>query len=593
MEQTFMTIHNLTQDANILFASESITDILGYQPAEVQGKSCFDFFHPEEEPSARSVHSRGVLLDKAAVLHYARLLTRDGRWIGCECCFTIVHDVLVACVSIYHKGAKSKRRAIEAPQIRRIFSCSPRDPRYRMLEHLSPKFKMSPVEREPRAALIVNRFTRNLTIMFATNATAAILGLRPDQLKNKSFYRCIQESCLSEAITCLESAKANDSIAYLRFSFQDPRDDEELEAEAESGVVLVDHEDELEQRLPTTGRKQFDVDMSMDIDSDNGSTDIFRIKTEEEDKPLSMPTVPLIMQPPIGFNRLTPRRAQRLPSVELEAVVSCTSDGLVVVLRKARPPIPPAHPPLVAFDYGDGLFAAPWAQHPIRPHFPVESLYTFRPPLLPQYMPLRENVKDAGGPPLDVLMGSIRDVAVIAWNIGTHPAIAAYGRGLPSSDARQNQQGDSDAGVGSASGTMQPRSINKGKGPAVPDALYGHAYAHDGRLNSYSCRADQSSALPDRRGSCGIPSSWTTQVDSASVGFGTSPPSPASFEHMRPQLRPHSTLETHPTGGITLYYGSPGAQSEADVLQPAYGVHISGPRPDLGSSTGDHYHRWG
>lgn len=77
----------------------------------MQGKSCFDYFHPEEEPSARSVHSRGVLLDKAAVLHYARMLSRDGRWIGCECCFTVVHDVLVACVSIYHKGAKSKRKS--------------------------------------------------------------------------------------------------------------------------------------------------------------------------------------------------------------------------------------------------------------------------------------------------------------------------------------------------------------------------------------------------------------------------------------------------------------------------------------------------
>ncbi len=60
-------------------------------------------------PFARSIHSRGVLLDKAAVLHYARILARDGRWVSCECCFTVVHDVLVACTSIYRRGEKSLR----------------------------------------------------------------------------------------------------------------------------------------------------------------------------------------------------------------------------------------------------------------------------------------------------------------------------------------------------------------------------------------------------------------------------------------------------------------------------------------------------
>ena len=100
-----------------------------------------------------------------------------------------------------------------------------------MLEHLSPKFKMPPMEREPRAALILNRFTRTLTVMFATNAVSSILGVRPDQVKGKSFYECIAENCLPEAIRCLESAKANDSIAYLRFWYRDPRREEDFDEE--------------------------------------------------------------------------------------------------------------------------------------------------------------------------------------------------------------------------------------------------------------------------------------------------------------------------------------------------------------------------
>ncbi|KAL2286355.1 hypothetical protein FJTKL_07128 [Diaporthe vaccinii] len=82
MEHTFMTIHNLTPDCNILFASDSITDILGWRPEEVHGRSVFSYFHPDEVPFARSIHSRGILLDKAASLHYARLVTRDASIVG-------------------------------------------------------------------------------------------------------------------------------------------------------------------------------------------------------------------------------------------------------------------------------------------------------------------------------------------------------------------------------------------------------------------------------------------------------------------------------------------------------------------------------
>ncbi|KAI1462095.1 hypothetical protein F4805DRAFT_193783 [Annulohypoxylon moriforme] len=476
MEQTFMTIHNLSPDANILFASESIVDILGYQPQDVQGKSCFEFFHPEEVPFARSVHSRGVLLDKAAVLHYARIMSRDGQWISCECCFTIVHDVLVACTSIYRRGERSERRAIEAPQIRRIFSSSPRDPRYHMLEHLSPKFKMQPMEREPRAALILNRFTRTLTVMFATNAVSSILGVRPDQVQDKSFYECIAENCLADAIKCLESAKANDSIAYLRFWYRDPRREEDFEDEDEDEGENDEDDEESEQERDgklgdddiITSDAHVPAENAMDVDVD-GVCDL-KIKAEAPISPEPSKNIVNNGDSPNGLftpsslpedrrysasedtchpntnsaRRTNGRRARRrnpIPTFELEAVVSCTSDGLVVVLRKARPPIPSLHPPLLPVDFENGLFAAPWSEQPIRPYYPPEHFYTFRPPLLPQYMPLREHVKTAGGPPIDQLMKSIRDVAVFAWAVvGINGNLAAYGRGVPRESA-QPQEG--------------------------------------------------------------------------------------------------------------------------------------------------------
>ena len=101
---------DLSLDARILYVSTSVEDILGYNPQEVIGKSCWEYFHPDEIPFAREIHGRGVRLDKAAVLNYCQIKNRDGRWVGCECVFTVVHDVLIGCTSVYRRGLKSQSK---------------------------------------------------------------------------------------------------------------------------------------------------------------------------------------------------------------------------------------------------------------------------------------------------------------------------------------------------------------------------------------------------------------------------------------------------------------------------------------------------
>ena len=61
--------------------------------------------------SALTPVTPGVFLDKAAVLHYARIRHRDGYWVSCECCFTVVHNVLVACTSVYLRTERSESRS--------------------------------------------------------------------------------------------------------------------------------------------------------------------------------------------------------------------------------------------------------------------------------------------------------------------------------------------------------------------------------------------------------------------------------------------------------------------------------------------------
>ncbi|KAJ5408117.1 hypothetical protein N7509_002000 [Penicillium cosmopolitanum] len=318
MDTTFITIHDLSRDASILYASDSIQVVLGYQPHEVLNRSCWDYFHPQELSFARSVHGRGVRLDKAAVLNYCSIRHRDGSWVGCECVFTVVYDVLIASTTVYGRGKGTQKRAVDAPIVRQLFDSSPNDPRYHMLTFISDKFSRRLIEplHEPRAALFVNRFTRTATIMYATSGVQEILGLSPRQLVSKSFFYCIQEECLRDAVRCLEGAKANDSIAYLRFWFRNPLQEDNTEGET----------------------PDYDGYTSAGVTADSSG----------------------------HAYHVAP------PPVELEAVVSCTSDGLVVILRRARAPIPGGPlPPQPVPAYSNGLFAAPWALEPVLSYGPT------------------------------------------------------------------------------------------------------------------------------------------------------------------------------------------------------------------------------
>lgn len=262
-----------------------------------------------------------------------------------------------------------------------------------MLEHLSPKFRMQPMEREPRAALILNRFTRTLTIMFATNAVSSILGIGPEQLQGKSLYECIAEKCWGDAIKCLENAKANDSIAYLRFWSRDPRVEENSEGD-DSDLEMDDFGDETSENDSDGGRR---LNNLVDVSINNGLNN--STKKEVDHSPRINRSVPVNKpsahgssatpagqskrartqgaQRPIAHRVLHARHREPIPTRELEAVVSCTSDGLVMVLRKARPPIPSLHLPMLSAHFENSLFAGPWNEHPIRASYPTNLSRTF------------------------------------------------------------------------------------------------------------------------------------------------------------------------------------------------------------------------
>jgi len=259
-------------------------------------------------------------------------------------------------------------RARTAPTIQRQFERpGPLDPRYQMIGHLAPKFSSSSIAQaavhEPRAAFLLNRFSEKLPILYTTHAAEFVLSCNPEESVGLSFYEFIDEGYLLGAMNAIERAKENDSIAYLRLLWKKPSPWET----DESDEHMEDDEDEDE-----------------DIEDDS----------DEYVDPLQ--------HVPHGEDRL-----------EVECLVSSSSDGLIVVVRLA--------PPLEGHQFmarPPGIFVSPWATSPL-------ALYSRIPPPPPPITDVRddgilENIPGLPGLPglaeQDV-MDSIRDVSVFVWSI--------------------------------------------------------------------------------------------------------------------------------------------------------------------------------
>jgi hypothetical protein len=323
--------------------------------------------------------------------------------------------------------------------------------------------------------------------MYATSGIEQVFGISGEDMKGRSFYYCIAENCLEDAVKCLETAKGNDSIAYLRFWFRDPRQDDtppsnasETEIEDVNMIDVTETENqEGDVRLNVVHHHL--LENSVRLASSATSREGTKMQSAEAEVRTSQPRLSNLnphLQPSDPnqqanyrtpcyqcinttnttqaiFNQRNPMHSSNPPSpsstasnepLELEAVVSCTSDGLVVILRRARPLIPGSIPDQLHSGYGVlaqqphhypcGVFAAPWAPEPVFiPDQPRPTQRGWYHGMHPQYVqPMR--AVPTGPSPQD-FMNSIREVAVFAWAlVGINGNLAEYGRGRPGGESQ-------------------------------------------------------------------------------------------------------------------------------------------------------------
>jgi hypothetical protein len=244
-----------------------------------------------------------------------------------------------------------------------------------MIEHLAPKFSSISLARsavhEPRAAFLLNRFSETLPILYATHAAQFVLACDPEEAVGRSFYEFIDEGYLLGAINAIERAKENDSIAFLRLLWK--------------------------RHHPWMSEEESDEEMEEAVDDADDDTEFEDEEHEDEDEQMQ-----LRQQRRNQYQQLNDQ-------LEVECLVSSSSDGLVVVVRRA--------PPLegcALMRRPRGIFASPWATSPLAP-------YSMTPPPPPvtdiHDQHIVENISSLPGPSDQEVMDSIRDVSVFVWSI--------------------------------------------------------------------------------------------------------------------------------------------------------------------------------
>ncbi|SJL07801.1 uncharacterized protein ARMOST_11153 [Armillaria ostoyae] len=220
---SFIGIVDFSQEAKWLYMTDSVVELLGYEPHELYGHPSLELVHPDEVNRVRKLHHDTIKADKAAVLVYLRMKHKDPYkgYVLCGVvsrlsilqirCFvsnftrshglffdrsdaphsdpsnsTVVHNVLVGSVSFASPGAKALHNASTAQEIT-VISPAAENFQFRRWNDPSPMPPSPPPFSTPpqtpadpisyehlpsqsfRTALILNRFSLRCTIQYCSN----------------------------------------------------------------------------------------------------------------------------------------------------------------------------------------------------------------------------------------------------------------------------------------------------------------------------------------------------------------------------------------------------------------------------------------
>jgi PAS domain S-box-containing protein len=94
-----------TPEGVYLYVSPSCTTLLGYSPAQLLGRSAYEFFHPEDLEAIRESHGTILEMDTAYTVSY-RIRRADGSWTWFESASRAIRDPATGQVMEIHSSGR-------------------------------------------------------------------------------------------------------------------------------------------------------------------------------------------------------------------------------------------------------------------------------------------------------------------------------------------------------------------------------------------------------------------------------------------------------------------------------------------------------
>ncbi|ORX95269.1 hypothetical protein K493DRAFT_337423 [Basidiobolus meristosporus CBS 931.73] len=226
MEKNFIIIFDLTPQRIILYVSDSVTDVLGYTPDELIGKTGL-YIIPEDHISGTNTFiAYQEISDSLATVLFCTARKKDSKVIPIECVASCCYNMITATIVEGElNNSKSKDRVAAADNIVYIDknpNCIHKVDGPQLLRLHKSQLPSTPIQFEPRVCMVLNRFTRKLTIMYCSIPASFVLGMNSKKCTGTSFISYIHQEDLSATINELDRVKSTACIGQVDLRFLSP-----------------------------------------------------------------------------------------------------------------------------------------------------------------------------------------------------------------------------------------------------------------------------------------------------------------------------------------------------------------------------------
>ncbi|KAG0007690.1 hypothetical protein BGZ80_004354 [Entomortierella chlamydospora] len=168
-----------------------------------------------------------------------RLRRKDGTYAPCLIFGCLCYQYIVSCYSFGEEVNKAAQKPIvygvHSAVMTRIVGSEKEEFERISRNHRALKsdtWNPAGLQLELRACLLLNRFTRNITIMYASPSCELIFNIDPDKLLGKPLLLYIRADDLANFVEQVDQAKSSNALRHMRFWFQSPNCPTEIPCEA-------------------------------------------------------------------------------------------------------------------------------------------------------------------------------------------------------------------------------------------------------------------------------------------------------------------------------------------------------------------------